>query len=66
MHHITASPGDSGKSLLTVVNPVQKPPRRYDQDNGSMTAEMTELNRKLLDDSESCCTTLYSSLVHLG
>lgn len=51
MHHITASPGDSGKSLLTVVNPVQKPPRRYDQDNGSMTAEMTELNRKLLDDS---------------
>ncbi|KAI5739281.1 hypothetical protein M8J77_017276 [Diaphorina citri] len=54
MHHITANPGEQGKSLLTVVNPVQKPPRRYDQGsptfNGSAT-EMTELNRKLLDES---------------
>uniref|UniRef100_A0A8D9B1Q7 Slit homolog 3 protein n=1 Tax=Cacopsylla melanoneura TaxID=428564 RepID=A0A8D9B1Q7_9HEMI len=53
MHHITATPGDQGKSLLTVVNPVQKPPRRYDQgsDTFNGSTEMTELQRKLLDES---------------
>uniref|UniRef100_A0A1B6KZX6 Ig-like domain-containing protein n=1 Tax=Graphocephala atropunctata TaxID=36148 RepID=A0A1B6KZX6_9HEMI len=35
------------KSLLTVVNPVQKPPRRYED----RPAELAEVNRNLLDDT---------------
>lgn len=54
VHHITADSTEQGKSLLTVVNPLQKPPRRYDQNsptfNGT-TTEMTELNRKVLDEN---------------
>lgn len=35
------------KSLLTVVNPVQKPPRRYED----RPTELAELNRNLLDET---------------
>lgn len=35
------------KSLLTVVNPVQKPPRRYDD----RPTELAEVNRNLLEDT---------------
>lgn len=35
------------KSLLTVVNPVQKPPRRYED----KPSELAELNRNLLDET---------------
>ncbi|RZF46013.1 hypothetical protein LSTR_LSTR006779 [Laodelphax striatellus] len=37
---------DQEKSLLTVVNPVQKPPRRHEP-----PTQLSELNRNLLDDS---------------
>ncbi|XP_046395342.1 uncharacterized protein LOC124162751 [Ischnura elegans] len=37
------------KSLLTVVNPVQKPPRRYESQPSCNNMEITELNRTLLD-----------------
>lgn len=39
------------KSLLTVVNPVQKPPRRYED----RPTELTEQNRNLLDDTGMLC-----------
>lgn len=35
------------KSLLTVVNPVQKPPRRYEE----KPTELQEVNRQLLDET---------------
>ncbi|XP_014260449.1 uncharacterized protein LOC106673046 [Cimex lectularius] len=47
-HHIGAA--EQEKSLLA-VNPVQKPPRRYEvQISPTAGTEMSELNRKLLDD----------------
>lgn len=50
-HHIIMEP-EQEKTLLTAVNPVQKPPRKYDSspqsENGG--TELTELNRNLLDD----------------
>ncbi|KAF6216344.1 hypothetical protein GE061_000685 [Apolygus lucorum] len=51
-HHIGAT-SEQEKSLLT-VNPVQKPPRRYEaQTPPNAGAEISELNRKLLDDGSS-------------
>lgn len=51
-HHIGAS-SEQEKSLLT-VNPVQKPPRRYDAQTPPNTGtDTSELNRKLLDDGSS-------------
>lgn len=44
-HQIPAT--DQEKSLLTVVNPVQKPPRRYEPP----PTQLSELNRNLLDDT---------------
>lgn len=44
-HQIPAN--DQEKSLLTVVNPVQKPPRRYEPP----PTQLSELNRNLLDDT---------------
>lgn len=55
-HHVRADGSDQQKSLLTVVNPVQKPPRRYDHpagvpgQGGTELSELSELNRNLLDD----------------
>lgn len=51
-HHIVMEP-EQQKTLLTAVNPVQKPPRKYDSSpqSDSGGAEMTELNRNLLDDT---------------
>ncbi|XP_058789307.1 uncharacterized protein LOC131663155 [Phymastichus coffea] len=42
--------GEQEKSLITAINPVVKPPRRYDAPSvTSHGTEMTELNRTLLD-----------------
>lgn len=55
-HHVRADGCDQQKSLLTMVNPVQKPPRRYDHptglsgQGGTELSELSELNRNLLDD----------------
>lgn len=53
-NHVTASlvsePSEQQKSLLAVVNPVQKPPRRYESSSPTGT-EMTELKRNLLDET---------------
>lgn len=49
MHRITPS-NEQEKSLLT-VNPVQKPPRRYEAQINNDSVEISELNRKLLDEN---------------
>ncbi|XP_052124309.1 uncharacterized protein LOC113202139 isoform X3 [Frankliniella occidentalis] len=58
-HHVRADGSEQQKSLLTMVNPVQKPPRRYDHPSGlagltgqggTELSELSELNRNLLDD----------------
>lgn len=58
-HHVRADGSEQQKSLLTMVNPVQKPPRRYDHPSGLSSlsgqggtelSELSELNRNLLDD----------------
>lgn len=51
LHHITNS-NEQEKSLLT-VNPVQKPPRRYEAQivSNNDPVELSELNRKLLDEN---------------
>ena len=42
--------GEQEKSLITTINPVVKPPRRYEAPSvTSHGTEMTELNRTLLD-----------------
>lgn len=42
--------GEQEKSLITTINPVVKPPRRYEAPSvTSHSTEMTELNRTLLD-----------------
>lgn len=42
--------GEQEKSLITTINPVVKPPRRYEASSvTSHGTEMTELNRTLLD-----------------
>ncbi|CAA9995431.1 unnamed protein product [Nesidiocoris tenuis] len=52
-HHRIGATSEQEKSLLT-VNPVQKPPRRYESQTPSNSgAEISELNRKLLDDGSS-------------
>lgn len=51
-HHVTSlvsEPSEQQKSLLAVVNPVQKPPRRYE--SSPTGTEMTELKRNLLDET---------------
>lgn len=52
-HHIVMEPEQQKTLLITAVNPVQKPPRKYDSspqsENGA--TELTELNRNLLDDN---------------
>lgn len=52
-HHIVMEPEQQKTLLITAVNPVQKPPRKYDSspqsENGG--TELTELNRNLLDDN---------------
>jgi hypothetical protein len=59
-HHISAS-SEQEKSLLTVVNPVQKPPRRYESQTPSTGGtEMSELNKKLLDDGSMYIGEIYS------
>ncbi|XP_050441553.1 uncharacterized protein LOC126846297 [Adelges cooleyi] len=50
--HVTSlvsEPSEQQKSLLAVVNPVQKPPRRYE--SSPTGTEMTELKRNLLDET---------------
>ncbi|KAK3917655.1 Peroxidasin [Frankliniella fusca] len=52
-HHVRADGSEQQKSLLTMVNPVQKPPRRYDHPSGqggTELSDLSELNRNLLDD----------------
>lgn len=51
-HHAVIEP-EQQKTLLTAVNPVQKPPRKYDSSPQSEHggAELTELSRNLLDDA---------------
>lgn len=51
-NHVTSlvsEPSEQQKSLLAVVNPVQKPPRRYE--SSPTGTEMTELKRNLLDET---------------
>lgn len=51
-HHaasLVSEPSEQQKSLLAVVNPVQKPPRRYE--SSPTGTEMTELKRNLLDET---------------
>ncbi|KAK0074103.1 hypothetical protein PV325_008775, partial [Microctonus aethiopoides] len=51
--------GEQEKSLITAINPVVKPPRRYEAPSvTSHGTEMTELNRTLLD-SDSVFDKLY-------
>lgn len=68
-HHIVMEP-EQQKTLLTAVNPVQKPPRKYDSspqsDGGG--AEMTELNRNLLDDMSAvgkCLIYFFTSVTRV-
>jgi hypothetical protein len=45
-----AGNSEQEKSLLTKVNPVQKPPRRHERPSGASSGtELTEMNRCLLD-----------------
>lgn len=45
-----AGNSEQEKSLLTKVNPVQKPPRRHERPSGASSGtELTEMNRSLLD-----------------
>jgi len=46
---LVSEPSEQQKSLLAVVNPVQKPPRRYE--SSPTGTEMTELKRNLLDET---------------
>lgn len=69
-NHVTSlvsEPSEQQKSLLAVVNPVQKPPRRYESSSPTGT-EMTELKRNLLDEtsisgqySQIKCTQIVAS-----
>ncbi|KAL0126015.1 hypothetical protein PUN28_004832 [Cardiocondyla obscurior] len=56
--------GEQEKSLITTINPVVKPPRRYETPSvTSHSTEMTELNRTLLDNDSVFADGVGSSVV---
>lgn len=58
--------GEQEKSLITAINPVVKPPRRYEAPSvTSHGTEMTELNRTLLDNDSVFGKYIYSLYTRL-